>query len=76
MPGGRVSFSLQGKTCNMAKPSDVASIANYARDEMGYIDLWLASFESLRIIYTRVQFIMSMHLVLYLVCPMRVYMDC
>jgi hypothetical protein len=35
-----VLFLSQGKTCNMAKPGDVTSFSNYARDEMGSIDIW------------------------------------
>lgn len=32
--------AMQGKVCNMAKPGDVASFANYARDTLGTVDLW------------------------------------
>ncbi|EIE21732.1 NAD(P)-binding protein [Coccomyxa subellipsoidea C-169] len=32
---------IKGKVCNMAKPGDVASFANYARDTLGTVDLWI-----------------------------------
>lgn len=30
----------QGKACNVAKSGDVGSLANYARDTLGTVDLW------------------------------------
>lgn len=32
----------QGKACNVAKSGDVGSLANYARDTLGTVDLWHA----------------------------------
>eukprot|EP00884_Botryococcus_braunii_P008901 jgi/Botrbrau1/18011/Bobra.0062s0004.1 len=32
---------VKGTSCNVAKPGEVASFANYVRDEMGYVDLWI-----------------------------------
>ena len=34
---------LQGTTCNMARPGDVAALANFARDKLGGVDLWCAN---------------------------------
>ena len=31
---------LQGRACNMTKPAQVASLADFAHDELGSIDLW------------------------------------
>ena len=33
---------MQGKACNVAKSGDVGSLANYARDTLGTVDLWQA----------------------------------
>ncbi|CAK0785209.1 hypothetical protein CVIRNUC_008415 [Coccomyxa viridis] len=33
--------SIQGKACNVAKSGDVGSLANYARDTLGTVDLWI-----------------------------------
>lgn len=34
---------VQGTTCNMARPGDVAALANFARDKLGGVDLWCAN---------------------------------
>ena len=31
---------MQGRACNMTKPAQVASLANFAHAELGSIDLW------------------------------------
>ena len=31
---------VQGRACNMTKPAQVASLADYAHAELGSIDLW------------------------------------
>ena len=31
---------VQGRACNMTKPAQVASLANFAHAELGSIDLW------------------------------------
>ena len=38
----RVCALAQGKACNVAKSGDVGSLANYARDTLGTVDLWQA----------------------------------
>jgi len=44
--GGRrprwLSLCRQGTACNMARPGDVAALANFARDKLGSVDLWCA----------------------------------
>ncbi|KAL3158125.1 hypothetical protein ABBQ32_011723 [Trebouxia sp. C0010 RCD-2024] len=32
---------VKGRACNMTKPAQVASLADFARDELGSIDLWI-----------------------------------
>ena len=36
----RMHALAQGKACNVAKSGDVVSLANYARDTLGTVDLW------------------------------------
>lgn len=36
----RLLHLLQGRACNMTKPAQVASLADFAHDELGSIDLW------------------------------------
>jgi len=38
----RLSLCRQGIACNMARPGDVAALANFARDKLGSVDLWCA----------------------------------
>lgn len=34
------SLILQGLACNVSKPSDVAALAEYAKDQLGGVDIW------------------------------------
>ena len=36
------NVDAQGIACNMARPGDVAALANFARDKLGTVDLWCA----------------------------------
>ena len=33
-------FRTQGTACNVSRPADVAALANYAKDQLGGIDIW------------------------------------
>ncbi|KAK9825848.1 hypothetical protein WJX81_003619 [Elliptochloris bilobata] len=37
----QLGSSVKGIACNMARPGDVAALANFARDKLGSVDLWI-----------------------------------
>lgn len=35
------SSKVHGTTCNVARPEDVAALADFAKEQLGTIDLWI-----------------------------------